>query len=734
MKTLSFAVLSLALFGCPDKPTPLPEEPKKEWQILASELPAALLSVSGQSASDVYAVGADKGKGPLVLHFDGKAWQELKTGTSGDLWWVHTLPGGMALMGGGGGTVLKYDGKTFTRLPTPGLAKQTVYGVWGKSADDFYAVGSAAGRSGFIWHWHDGKVQDEAIPLGVPRLENGEVPGFFKAWGNGDDVWIVGSAGATIHRKGNAAFEVVGTPTKSTIFTVHGSGDRVIAVGGASNGVLLGGKNGAWKDASPPAAGLLQGIFTSEKYGDWASGERGLVFQQDQPESGFKSIDHGLAIPPGHSLHSIFVDPTGGVWSVGGNVLTPALSDGVLIHYGAHTQPVVIADDAKPGPVEAGIDAGGPTCPADIVAAGRQGSVARRWDEQALWAIRRDLPRPTVHARNLFHMSAAMWDAWTGYDTKAKAVFVSERHTDADIEKARRTAISYAAFDVLVHRYRPAIGGAVSVACFRALMTDLGLDPNDTHDAGDDPIAFGNRIAHTIIEAGREDNANEAADYADTSYKIENTALVFDQPGTKIEKPATWQPINLSVAATQNGIILPSGIQGYIGAQWGHVTPFAMKKNGPLAAWPDPGPPPKLDAEMKKYLVEVIAKTASVDARRCRYDGHLARRLREEFTRRERRQGVGQEPGHGGDVRPAGRETRRFRARDGGVLGRRSEVRDAARALEHARECRRRCAAARAKAVRERARARSPVVGRACVSCTQWRGARRRHRGVGHQA
>ncbi|MFZ9689716.1 MAG: hypothetical protein ACO3DS_07745, partial [Phycisphaerales bacterium] len=39
-------------------------------------------------------------------------------------------------------------------------------------------------------------------------------------------------------------------------------------------------------------------------------------------------------------------------------------------------------------------------------------SVARQWNEEMLAAIRRDLARPTVHARNLYHVSAAMWDAW----------------------------------------------------------------------------------------------------------------------------------------------------------------------------------------------------------------------------------------------------------------------------------------------------------------------------------
>ena len=38
-------------------------------------------------------------------------------------------------------------------------------------------------------------------------------------------------------------------------------------------------------------------------------------------------------------------------------------------------------------------------------------SIARVWDEEILAAIRIDLPHPPVHARNLFHLSAAMYDA-----------------------------------------------------------------------------------------------------------------------------------------------------------------------------------------------------------------------------------------------------------------------------------------------------------------------------------
>ncbi len=398
---------------------------------------------------------------------------------------------------------------------------------------------------------------------------------------------------------------------KDTLFTVNGTGDRLLVVGGGSSGVLLdldGRTPPSFHDGSPPGAGLIQGVFASDRFGDWASGERGFVYTR-KGKSPFALVEHGLQMPASSSLHSIFVDPSGGVWSAGGNVLSPALDNGMLVHHGDHVPPVAYADD------DAVVDAGAPVaCPADVVDAGKNGSIARRWDEQTLAGIRLDFPAPTVHARNLYHVSAAMWDAWAGYDTAAKGVFVRERHTAPDVDEARRAAISYAAYDVLAHRYEHAIGGPRTLACLRAVMRDLGYDPNDVHDTGDDPIAFGNRVGHTIIRSASDDGANEANDYIDsTNYRPPNQALVFDNPGAPLNEPERWQPINLSVAATQNGIVLPAGVQKYVGAQWGLVTPFAMKRKSAALPYHDPGPVPRLGPQMKDWLVEVIQKTAWLD-------------------------------------------------------------------------------------------------------------------------
>src|SRR5579864_2615601 len=91
-------------------------------------------------------------------------------------------------------------------------------------------------------------------------------------------------------------------------------------------------------------------------------------------------------------------------------------------------------------------------------------SVARRWDEALLDAIRRAVPAPTVHARNLFHVSAAMWDAWAAYDPNALGYFVTEKRSAPDVSNARNEAISYAAYRVLTNRYINSMGADESLS------------------------------------------------------------------------------------------------------------------------------------------------------------------------------------------------------------------------------------------------------------------------------
>ena len=59
-----------------------------------------------------------------------------------------------------------------------------------------------------------------------------------------------------------------------------------------------------------------------------------------------------------------------------------------------------------------------------------QPSIARVWNEALLYAIRHDYARPTSHARNLFHASAAMYDAWAIYNPPASPYFLGSTQSN----------------------------------------------------------------------------------------------------------------------------------------------------------------------------------------------------------------------------------------------------------------------------------------------------------------
>lgn len=246
-------------------------------------------------------------------------------------------------------------------------------------------------------------------------------------------------------------------------------------------------------------------------------------------------------------------------------------------------------------------------------------SVARRWDEALLDAIRRALPNPPLHARNLYHLSAAMWDAWATYDPTARGVFVTEKHSASDIAGARNEAMSYAAYKVLTARFIKSVGGEASLSEFADVMDSLCYPLGATLALGNTPAAVGNRIADAILAAGKADGSNEAGGYKPADYKPVNEPLVVDAGASgHMADPNRWQPLQIAHMISQNGIPVTNGVQQAVGTQWGRVTSFALPPGGPNGTPIDPGPPPRLgdpatDQELKNELVEVIRDSSYLD-------------------------------------------------------------------------------------------------------------------------
>ena len=246
-------------------------------------------------------------------------------------------------------------------------------------------------------------------------------------------------------------------------------------------------------------------------------------------------------------------------------------------------------------------------------------SVARRWDEALLDAIRRALPNPPVHARNLFHTSVAMWDAWAAYDPIATGYVAKEKVTSSAVAAARDESISYAAYRVLTARFLKAVGGAESVSQFADVMDALCYPLDATTTTGDSPAAVGNRIAAAVLAFGLDDGSNQAGGYAAPDYEPVNPPLVVAASGTAMTDPNRWQPLQLEHMISQNGIPVENGVQQAVGPHWGHVKGFALPAAGVGGVPMDPGPPPLLgdpvsDQAYKDQAVEVIRYSSELDA------------------------------------------------------------------------------------------------------------------------
>lgn len=246
-------------------------------------------------------------------------------------------------------------------------------------------------------------------------------------------------------------------------------------------------------------------------------------------------------------------------------------------------------------------------------------SVARRWDEALLAAIRRSLPNPPVHARNLFHVSVAMWDAWAAYDRTAAGYLFTEKPQASDVLAARNEAISYAAYRVLTARFIRSVGADRSLSEFDDLMDALCLPLALTTTAGDAPAAVGNRIAEAVLDAARNDGSNEPIGYVDPDYAPVNPPLVVARPGITLLDPNRWQPLQIEHMISQNGLPVTNGVQQAVGPHWGHVRPFAIPAGGASGTPIDPGPPPRLgdpatDALYRAQAVEVIRDSSLLDA------------------------------------------------------------------------------------------------------------------------
>lgn len=247
-----------------------------------------------------------------------------------------------------------------------------------------------------------------------------------------------------------------------------------------------------------------------------------------------------------------------------------------------------------------------------------QQSIAREWNEILLDAIRVDYARPTVHARNLFHTSIAMYDSWALFDANAEPYFLGQTNhnytctfdgitTSTNTEVDRAKMMNYAVYRLLLHRFKTSPGAVTTIPNIHNHMLSLGHDTSfiSTDYSTDSYAALGNYLAEKIIDYGLQDGSNEQNDYANLYYSpVNSTILPVVSGNPNISNPNHWQPITLDVSIDQSGNVLPKTTPDFLSPEWGNVSPFALRptdsthierNGGTYPAYHNPGPPPYID-------------------------------------------------------------------------------------------------------------------------------------------
>lgn len=335
----SSALFLVLLSGCGGDDTG--EEPEKaRWRVVSEGLPGALFSVTGTRADDVWVVGSDRGgdAGPSIAHFDGSEWEVHASGLdSGDLFWAHAFEDGPVYAAGAGGVLLRYEGDAFEALPTPDA--RDVWGVWGASPSDVWAVGGDPNQgTGFVWRDSGDGFEEVALGDDVPTPS-----AWYKVWGTDrDNVWFCGVNGALMHYDGES-FEGVDAGTTRTLLTLHGLPDasRITAVGGQFSATLVNSvDSAAWEDVTPEGPPLQTfGVFHRDEAA-YSVGMQTTVLRLD----GDTWSEEPTGLDLFQDFHAVWIDPTGEVWAVGGQIIAPPFSSGTLIHKG-HAAPAALEFD-----------------------------------------------------------------------------------------------------------------------------------------------------------------------------------------------------------------------------------------------------------------------------------------------------------------------------------------------------------------------------------------------------
>ncbi len=146
-----------------------------------------LQGVWGSSEDDIFVVGYDGADG-VIFHSDGIEWSRMTAPATGALYDVWGTSANNVFAVGTAGTILNYNG-TDWKLVNSGTV-ETLWGIWGSSEEDIFAVGS----NGTILHFNGTRLY---------KMKSGTQKGLAAVCGSSPtDVYAVGWDGNVLHYDG----------------------------------------------------------------------------------------------------------------------------------------------------------------------------------------------------------------------------------------------------------------------------------------------------------------------------------------------------------------------------------------------------------------------------------------------------------------------------------------------------------------------------------------------------
>jgi PAP2 superfamily len=165
-------------------------------------------------------------------------------------------------------------------------------------------------------------------------------------------------------------------------------------------------------------------------------------------------------------------------------------------------------------------------------------TVAARWNQSLLDAVKATRSSDVVTARSLAVVHTAMFDAWASYDDKALSTTTGAawrrpagERTAANKEKA----VSYAAYRTLIDLF-PSEKEKLTQA-----LRGMGHDPNDAALDPATPVGIGNLAARNVLYGRHQDGSNQLGDLRERAYS-DWTGWKPVNPPDKLVEPRRFQP------------------------------------------------------------------------------------------------------------------------------------------------------------------------------------------------